>query len=243
MILKDNVPIHEQIKEDIYFKIEQGYYKAGQKIQSERELAEIYGVSRVTIRQALSELVNRGVLQKKLGSGTYIRDTKIEHSLLVLTGIVDELKQSGLHVSIVVNEEKYMTYSAAKKNIWDKLKVNKTEKVYMIERLLLANNEVLLIDYNYFPESIGNSLENFDFKKDVIYKGLESIGYQIDHADEKVSATIPNKVEKRLLMIDDSTAILRVERVVYSKKEAPLVLSSASFRGDKYTYSVRINRA
>lgn len=242
MIIKDNVPMYEQIKGDILQKIESNIYILGQKLPSERELAELYNVSRVTIRQSVEDLVNRGYLQKRPGSGTYVKEARIEQPMARLSGIVDELQQQGFAVKIDVIETTFEKYSGQNKYLWNKLNRPDQEQIYKIKRALYANGEPLLIDYNYFPEEIGLKYDNFDLSKDVIFKGLEDMGYRIDYAEQKISARAATASQAKLLKISQGEVVLDVERIVYSHNEIPLVFTRAAFAGDKYSYSVILKR-
>ena len=237
MIFNDAMPIYEQIKNDIVYKIENNIYVPGVRLPSERQLAEEYEVSRVTIRQAVGDLVNKGILQKKVGSGTYVRDTQVEQSLVQLKGIIEELRQHNYNVSIHVVETVYESWSSKNRVLWEKLEVGKEEQIYKIKRVLFANNQPLLIDYNYFPEEIGKKYEMLDVSKDVIFKALDALGYHVDYATQKVSAKNATKEQAGLLNIEERDAVLEVDRLTFSGSDVPLIYTKAIFVGSKYSYS------
>ncbi len=237
MIFNDAMPIYEQIKNDIVDKIENGIYVPGVRLPSERQLAEEYAVSRVTVRQAVGELVNKGILHKKVGSGTYVRATKVEQSLVQLKGIIEELRQHGYNVSIRVIETVYVKWSSKNRMLWENLKLDRGEKVYKIKRVIMANNQPLLIDYNYFPEEIGRKYEMLDVSKDVIFRALEALGYHVEYATQKVSAKNATREQARLLQIEERDAVLEVERLTFSGSDVPLIYTRAVYVGTKYSYS------
>lgn len=237
MIFNDTMPIYEQIKNDIVYKIENNEYPPGVRLPSERQLAEEYTVSRVTVRQAIGELVNKGILQKKVGSGTYVRDTQVEQSLVQLKGIIEELRQHNYSVSIRVVETTYVKWSARNNLLWEKLHLQKEQKIYKIKRVLLANNQPLLIDYNYFPEEIGKKYEMLDVSRDIIFRALEALGYHVDYANQKVSAKNASASQAHLLKIQERDAVLEVERLTFSASDIPLIYTRAIFVGSKYSYS------
>lgn len=237
MIFNDAMPIYEQIKNDIVDKIENGIYVPGVRLPSERQLAEEYAVSRVTVRQAVGELVNKGILHKKVGSGTYVRATKVEQSLVQLKGIIEELRQHGYNVSIRVIETVYVKWSSKNRMLWENLKLDRGEKVYKIKRVIMVNNQPLLIDYNYFPEEIGRKYEMLDVSKDVIFRALEALGYHVEYATQKVSAKNATREQARLLQIEERDAVLEVERLTFSGSDVPLIYTRAVYVGTKYSYS------
>lgn len=72
-----DIPLFEQLKNDLLEQIKKGIYISGQQIPTETELSELYHVSRITIRRAITELCNEGVLIKKQGKGTFVKERKI----------------------------------------------------------------------------------------------------------------------------------------------------------------------
>ena len=238
MITKDNVAIHEQIKDDILYKINTNHYPMGSRLPSERDLAELYSVSRVTIRQSISTLVSTGILYKIPGSGTFVESVKVEQQMNKWSGVVDELRKQNYQVTVKLLESIYMTYTPSEEKLWQKLNQNPSQRVYKIKRLISANDKPLLIDFNYLPEQIGAKYELFDLSKDVVYKGLETLGYTIDHAEQFIVAKSATPSRAKLLQIPTGSAMLDVERTVFSKNKEILLFTRALFAGDKYAYKM-----
>ena len=87
------IPVYYQLKNDFIKKIANGVWKTGECISSERELCEIYGVSRMTIRQAIGELVQEGILTRKKGKGTFVCEQKVNQKDMM--SFTEMIKHSG----------------------------------------------------------------------------------------------------------------------------------------------------
>lgn len=237
-----NITLHEQVRNEILKKVDSGEYLPGQKLPGERELSGIYGVSRVTVRQALSELIDRGVLIKRQGSGTYVKNKVIQQPMARLCGIVEELIQQNIRVSVEVMEQEYYQYTASMAYLWDKLKLSPKEEIYKVKRKLSADSQALLLDCNYASADIGRKIEALDVNKDVLFKGLEYFGYEIDYAQQVIAAKLVTASQARLLEIRPGSPVLDVERITYSKQGKPLLFTRVTFVGDKYSYGIMLKR-
>src|SRR5215472_7045288 len=89
------VPRYHQLKEILREKIRAGEWKPGDIIPSERELSENYGISRMTARQAITDLVNEGVFYREQGKGTFVTKRKITQQLMRLTGFTEDISARG----------------------------------------------------------------------------------------------------------------------------------------------------
>lgn len=240
MLTKENIPMHKQIQEDIMQQISSGKHPKGSRLPSERDLAELYDVSRVTIRQTIANLVADGVLEKHQGAGTFVTLKKVEQEMHQWTGVVNELVEQGYEVKVEVLESEYLEFSEKDYKIWNELDQDMSKRIYKIKRLIHAEGKPLLLDFNYCSEEIGEKFEMFDLSKDIIYKGLRILGYDIDHAEQLILAKIATASRAKLLQIPCGHAVLDVERTVYTKEKNPLLYTRALFVGDKYAYKTSL---
>lgn len=239
--IKENIPMHKQIQEDILVKISRGIYPEGSRLPSERDLAEAYEVSRVTIRQTIANLVIAGILERAPGSGTFVAKKKVEQEMRQWSGVVNELVEQGYKVKVEVLESEYIEYSQKDHKIWVELGQDLEKKVYKVKRLVYADETPLLLDFNYCPEHIGQKYELFDLSKDVIYKGLELLGYKVDHAEQLIIAKAASVSRAKLLQIPLGAAVLDVERTVYTEDKNSVLYTRAIFAGDKYAYKTSLS--
>ena len=242
MILRDGIPIYEQIKEDIIVKIKNSTYQPGQRLPSERDLASAYNVSRVTIRQAISSLVLDNIVEKRVGSGAFVKRVAISQNMSHMRGIVSELEQLDIDLSIKLIECSRISYSDKDSDIWKYLSLSQDEYVYRIHRVLSTNTGPLLLDTNYLPDEIGAKYEQFDLSKNVIFAALDTLGYHVHHAKQTICAKAATKHQSKLLRIPVRSPLLEVCRLSFDQKHVPLLYTEADFVGDLYKYTIDLDR-
>ena len=236
---KDKRTLSRQIADKILHGIETGKYKEGEKLPSERELAECFGVCRITIRQAIEYLVSDDVLFRKQRRGTFVAGRKIINSLGQLQGVTEEL--STQHVSMQVEVVEHEIVPAIKE-IRRKLGIREGATVLKITRLISTENQPLGIDYSYLPVTIAYLLDGFDPRQDAIYKLLELYGYKISWANQTIRAGIPAFKEADMLQIEMSTPVLKLARTTYLEGNVPVIYSETVYCADRYQYDVVLER-
>ncbi len=240
MIARTNIPLHEQIRDDIQSKINDSIYKQDEKIPSERVLAEQYGVSRVTIRNTINDLVHLGVLYRRHGSGTFVKKPDdIKSHLNRMTSVFEQLENLGMDVRIELISEEYVEASEA---VQKALQLKPGDKVYRILRKVYASEEPLLISYVHTHVEVGKKLENINMNKAVFLTSLEDFGYQIQYAEEKIRAIRASELEREVLKIHSDTPLLSIERTVFTANEKPLYIVKDRIIGDRYSLHVILQR-
>lgn len=149
MKLDDNnsMPLYLQLKNTIKGLIDSGEIQKGDKIPSENELCKKYNVSRITVRNALSDLENEGYLIKKQGKGTFATTPKLFRPLQDSVGFSESCKNAGMQSSSVVLKREIMPLDDRMKDI---LKLNDDDQVLYIQRLRLADGIPLMVENNYY---------------------------------------------------------------------------------------------
>src|SRR5579871_5822943 len=137
------VPRYHQLKEILRERIRSGEWKAGDLIPSERELSETYGISRMTARQAITDLVNEGVFYREQGKGTFVTKRKITQQLMRLTGFTEDISARGQHPGTKVLSAQMLP---ADETTAEKLRVNVGQLIFRLQRLRLADGEPLAVE-------------------------------------------------------------------------------------------------
>lgn len=232
-------PLYHQLKEVIVQKIQNGDYPFGHRLPGERQLAEIYNVSRITIRQAISELVTEGFLTRQHGKGTFVADRKIVHNLGRLTGVVEDLALQNYKVDVTVLSKKIENASSeVRKHIC----LENETIVFGITRLLRTNNTPLAINYSYVPENIGYLVTTFNLEHDILFEMLERYGYKISHAAQYIGADKVSASEAKLLDYKAGAPALVVKQIIYVESGQPIMFAKNVFRPDKYEYQIDLKR-
>ncbi|WP_018249889.1 GntR family transcriptional regulator [Orenia marismortui] len=230
MKLENNdIPIYYQIENLIRDKIENSEYATGEKIPSERELGEICGVSRMTVRKALDNLVNEGILERRERQGTFVaRDNLNEFTTLV--GVSEYIESEGMKPNIkVINKELIKPDKSITKN----LNLNSDEKVILVERLILADKRPCGFEQSYIPYPICPELLEVEIDQKSIYAMLRRNGHKPTKAKDQTSAILSNDKLSKLLQIDSKEAILKNIRTSFSK-DRPIVYSYNYYSGEDF---------
>lgn len=228
------IPAYYQLKKIILKKIEQGEYSMERPIPSERDLGEALGLSRMTVRQALNELVSEGVLYREKGKGTFISRTKFEQNDIM--SFSDIVRKKGLIPSTrILKFEK--TYPG--ETIADNLGISSNDSIYVLKRLRLAGEMPVGIEEAYIPGMYCPELENLDLTGSLHSLFNEHYSYAISFVDSHIEASKPVSGERELLLISAGIPVLRIDSVYYIRNGFRLFFEKSSYRSDEFTYNVR----
>lgn len=233
-ILRRNAPtpLHTQICEALRQQIQSTKLQPGETFPSERELAERYGVSRMTVRQALHRLRQEGLIYHERGIGTFVSSRKIDVHTRNLGGFSDEMVSLGFKPSSRVLELKC---EPANEEVARDLNLEPNEKVFHLERLRLADDEPMAFEITYLPAQICPELDKADLTKNSLYQILvQNYSVQMHHAAESLEAAGATKFIAKQLEIKSGTPVLVVHRVVFSESNQPLESAYTTYRADRY---------
>ena len=226
------VPIYHQLEEFIKLQIETGEWKPMQPIPSERELSEIYHISRMTVRQALNNLVKDGFLFRKKGTGTFVAERKVEQVLQGLTSFSEDMLERGMTPrSEILSYEKV----AASRFVAQKLEIEENQIVLKIERIRLADNMPMALETAYMPLPFTAGLTK-ELAKDSIYDYIEKQGLKIDEAYQQLEAVSANLMDAKYLQIEEGSPVLKITRITYLEDRTPFEYVKSSFRADRYRF-------
>ncbi|MCL4459022.1 MAG: GntR family transcriptional regulator [Chloroflexi bacterium] len=238
-VSKDSpLPLYYQLTELLRSKIESGEWKPGQQIPTEQELCEQNKVSRITVRQSLSNLVHEGLLYRAQGKGTFVTMPRIQQGPQRLTSFSEDMQQRGMRPGAKVLDIEVLPAPAG---IASKLRLEPGEPVIMIKRLRLADDEPMGIQTAYIPHRLCPHLVNDDLNDQSLYQLLSTkYGLRPRRATESYVAVQADKGEARLLKSPENAAVLAVERISYSADGQPIEFVRSVMRGDRYSVSVEL---
>ena len=235
------LPAYYQIKQTIKNWILNKEFNPGEKIPSENELGEKFNVSRLTVRQAISQLVQEGFLISKRGEGTFV--THNEHLIgsfsLEFTGFMDDLFYQ---ISKCKTKSVKINRIPVPKVIKEKLELsNSGEEVIQIKRVRFLNDKPFNYTINYLPFDIGRRITEKDLLRKPLLQIMEQdLGIQFTEAFQTIEASFADQEVSEQLGIVSGSPILLVERIMYTKKRKPVEVVQSSYRGDLYKYIVRL---
>ncbi|HHV83496.1 MAG TPA: GntR family transcriptional regulator [Tepidanaerobacter syntrophicus] len=233
--INELTPKYLQIIQYFAEKIENGDLKEGDKLPTEQEICNFFNVSRITARQALDELTNKGYIVKKQGKGSYVSINKMKMQLNSLQGFSEEMRSKGLEPSSKLLSLEICNPSL---EVATKLNIDPSVKVYSIERIRYANNVALSLENVFIPFFLCPDIEQYDLT-DSLYKILQkNYNIVIKRANQSIEAGFVDKRAAKLLNVKAGTQALIIERVTYTSNDTPLEYVKSLYRGDKYKFYV-----
>lgn len=232
---KSPIPAYFQLKNSLLDRIKTGEYAIETLIPSERELSELLGISRMTVRQALNQLVSEGVLYREKGKGTFVAKPKIEQrNIMSFSELVG--KRGLIPSTRVLHFHK----EQAPQDVLDVLQLRSLELVYNVKRLRLANQVPIGIEQNFIPEKYFPNLEKFDLSTSFYNILREGYNYQIHYADNVIEASRSKKEERELLQLPARVPVLYITSTIFAESRLPLFFERSVYRSDEYKYNVRV---
>ncbi|THE10196.1 GntR family transcriptional regulator [Bacillus timonensis] len=239
MIKKSSpVPIYFQIEQRIREKIEKKELNPGEMIPSEREFAEKFQISRMTVRQAINNLVNEGYLQRVRGKGTFVTVKKFEKNTQRLTSFSEDMRSRGLEPGTEV-----LSFCSIEADslIASQLMIDKGAEVYQIERLRLADQQPIAFEVFYMSQNLVPGLTR-EVAEHSIFKYVEEMGLHIVSGVQELEATTAHKREASALGIKVGAPVLYIQQISYLEDQQPLEFVKSYYRADRYKYKVEMIR-
>jgi GntR family transcriptional regulator len=227
------LPIYIQIHNEIKRNIEANKWKIGDRIPSERELSTDFGVSRMTLRQAIQTLVDEGILERRVGSGTFVANQKVQEKMAGVTGFTDLMLAQGK-----VPSSKTISYHTMEPSLseMEKLHITQDQAVLRMERIRYGDEVPICFEVATVPENIVEGLEKSEVTSS-LYRTLEQKkGLQIGKAQQTVSAMLASERIAEYLNIKRGEAILRLRQITYLQDGRPFEYVRTQYVGDRFEF-------
>lgn len=224
-----NTPLYLQIAKSIRRQINEGQIGQGEALPSERDLCELTGASRVTIRKAVDQLINEGLLWRKQGSGTFVSE-RIEMPATYLGGFTEDARARGQEPGSVWLIRNYANPTREEAAI---LKISMSSVVARLGRVRLSGGEPLAIEHAVVAESHLPPIEEIG---DSLYAALDTKGNKPQKGRQKVRASLASPTEAGLLSIQENSEVLRIERVTWLDDGTVIEFTRSAYRGDRYEF-------
>ena len=232
------LPLYRRIETDLRDRIRSGDLAPGAQVETEVELMDRYGVSRATVRQALRELVEQGLLEIRRGLGTYVTQRRFEHTIGGFYSFSREIERHGLKPGTRVLG---LGIETADDVVAAALDVPPGTAVVALRRLRMAGDDPLVVETSYLPAKRFPGLESVDFGRVRLYDTLTTeYGCRPARARETFEPVLVTADEAALLGQHRGQPALRVERVAFDQDDAPIEFCRSTVRGDRYRYSVEL---
>jgi GntR family transcriptional regulator len=230
----DSTPLYERLQRVLHNAIEAGSLQPGRALPSERELAKLASLSRVTVRKAIAALVSKGLLTQRHGAGTFVSE-RIVKSFSTLTSFTDDLRARGLNP-----RSRFLDRSVGEVTPDEAMALGLSpgELVIRLYRLRFAGEEPLAIERSAVPHSI---LSDPLRVKSSLYEALERVGCRPRRALQRLRAITFDAEQSRLLSIPRGTAGLMIERRAFLDDGRAVEYTRSLYRGDAYDFVAELN--
>lgn len=227
------IQIHDQIKKDI----DQGVWEVGQRLPSERQLSETFAVSRMTLRQAVTLLVEEGVLERRVGSGTYVASTRVQEKMRGTTSFTEIIKAQGKEPSSKLIS--YRRTLPSKKEV-DQLGLKPTDNIIRMERVRYADQVPVVYEVTSVPEKF---IKNF--KKEEVtshfFQTLQEHGYRIGKSQQTIYARLASEKIASYLGIIKGHPILGLTQVSYFDDGRAFEYVKSQYVGERFEFYLENN--
>lgn len=232
------VPLYYQLKLHIESQIRSGVWQPGDQVPSESDLGEKFHVSRTTVRQALGELVNQGLLTRIQGKGTFVAHPRIRQRLTRLTGFTEDFQARFMKPdSQILRQGK----EPARSRVAAALRITEGTPVIVLERLRLADDLPMAVEISYLREDLFLSFNTEEFPGGSLYAYLtEKFNVIPTTAHQDIEAIACPGPQARLLGLSKNSPVLHMYRTTFDQSGQPFEQAESFYRGDRYIFQAEL---
>jgi len=228
---KSPIPAYYQLMSEIKNKISSGIWPVGHCIDSERTLAEENTVSRMTVRQAIGELVQEGLLTREKGKGTFVCEPKLKQKNIMSFSEIMKSSDADFKTEVrvfekLINEDELTLKLQAK-------------ELYRIERLRIVTDIIVAIETIYIPCNFVPNI-NKERLEASFYELLKSNNLTIDNCEASVVAVISDNNYKTLFDVNEDIPLLKMHSKNYDSENNLIFMEESIYRSDKYVLEIDI---
>ncbi|TGG93595.1 GntR family transcriptional regulator [Natronospirillum operosum] len=233
MVTQSGKSLHHQVMEDLLRRITVEL-SGDDMLPSEKQLCAEYGVSRITIRAAIAKLVDRGLLFRKRGVGTFVtRSDNSSNRTFNLIGYLDEIQS---HTYDIVCDRAI----PASEPIAKHLDLSTGQDVRHIRSAVKRNGEVITVSDSYTPDTAQARITAHDFNAGVptFHALSQRLGIKLDHAAQTLCATAVQKPYSDLLGVADGTPVIKADRIYLTRDDKPVQFVEIRYHPERFQLSV-----
>ncbi|MBQ5946227.1 GntR family transcriptional regulator [Massilia sp. ST3] len=234
------VPLYSQLRERLRERILDGTYGQDTRLPAESEIGAVFGVSRITVRQALGDLQNEGLIVKVAGKGSFVARSRPSQDLGRLEGFGEAMSRKGHRIVNRVLSQREIPASAA---VAAQLRLPVGAPVTELQRVRFLDHEAVSYELSYLPPAVGRRLRAENLAERDIFLILESdYGIALAHADIQIGALNADTELAAALSVAPGAALLRIERLTWTAGGEPLDFEYLYVRGEAFQYGLRLAR-
>jgi GntR family transcriptional regulator len=235
------IPLYHQLKEKIQSKIDSGEYQSGQLIPTEQEMQEAYGVSRITVRNAIAELVAEEKVVKRQGQGTMVSKPRIVEDSTILRGFTEKFMAQGAQFEDIGTRVLRAERASASPRICSYLGIPLDAPIIYVRRLRLILDEPIAVFENYIRGDMGiDKGEDFSHSLYELYE--RDHGLAISRAERCIEASAAQDEIATLLRLHAGAPVLIIKNTTFLLDQTPIEFAEGVYRADRYKYVVQLKR-
>ncbi|MBI4247724.1 MAG: GntR family transcriptional regulator [Candidatus Rokubacteria bacterium] len=226
------VPRYHRIAEELRLRIKRGELAPGARLPDQRTLAKSFGVTLMTLRQALEVLERENLIARRHGLGTFVAAPSIDYDILQLRRFAGEISAQGEHLTTRLLGHRFV---AADRRVAAALGLGARARVLVIERLRLVDDHPMSLQRSFLPGPTGDDVIKTDLATTPLRQALEfKLGLVIERARETVAAVRLGCREARELGCRSGVPAFASERVSSTADGRPVVFDRVFIPGDRF---------
>ncbi|MDR3518538.1 MAG: GntR family transcriptional regulator [Azospirillaceae bacterium] len=238
LVRQDLSPLYLQLKNNLLEAIADGRYAPGDPLPTEQQLCAAFGVSRITVRRAVSELQDEGILEKRHGKGTFVSFRRMQTSLVDLAGFSESYSLQGFAVHSVILD---VVETKAGPLLARKLSVGENAPILSVTRLISANGVPMTIDAAEFPLGRFPDLAGQIGDDTSIYRILKSCyKHEVKHAERIINVRLASSRERDILNCKLGEPLFEIEKIVSDAAQIPMQRSILLTSTNRISLTIRI---
>ncbi|MCD4685538.1 MAG: GntR family transcriptional regulator [Anaerolineae bacterium] len=232
-----SVPMYQQIQQQLEDLINAGMWRLKEPLPSETALAEKLQISVMTVRQAMAQLVNKGLIYREKGRGTFVMPQPLDHHLQRLESFSEDMQARNMRPA---SETLVFEYVPVPDLIAPRLDLAPGTEVLHLKRLRLVDTRPVAV-HDAYVNRTGITRDELE-QRGSLYQVLEQLGVEMLEGDETLEAVTADPPLAGLLETRPGAPILKATRLTWDRSHTPLEHVVALYRADFYRYTVRLRR-
>jgi GntR family transcriptional regulator len=233
MLLKDNgVPLHIQLADLLREQVQRKQFQPNNRLPSERELCDRYGISRITVRKALNTLMQEGLVYTSVGKGTYVAESHLDEELRPLSSFSEDLERRGMTPASRVLHTEILPADI----FWaSRFAIPRGAEIILLQRLRLANDLPIAVQTTHLPHQLCPDLLQFDFASRSLYEVLsKEFRLRLTRTETVIEAALAQAGEASLLNLKRPAAVLVSEQTTYLDTGTVIEVTKSVFHAERY---------
>jgi GntR family transcriptional regulator len=233
-------PIYRAVADALIERIDNGDLLPGSRCPSERQLASEYGISRMTARAAVNLLVQRGYVERKNGSGTFVASPKIELDLSTVAGFSDRVLRHGITPGARVIEARTVGADELDASVATALEITSEELVHVLIRVRTGNDELLALEKSYFPARYCPDLLDNELTGSIYELLRTRCNLELAHLRQKLEMTQLDASAAGALATHPDAPALRITRTTWDVYGRVIEFARDLYRGDRLLFVTEV---